>query len=155
MICLETAKALKEAGLEWEPKVGDWFYWNEEPNLVTSCDDIYIWSNVAAWRLECDYLIFAPRLDQLIKEGVKRGYWIAIVLDPAESKVRWEALLYVWWTGDFCELIEKEFLEKGKNDIPAFIHEDPNEAVAQALLWILRREGVKCQSTAISVPYSY
>lgn len=154
MISLETAKALKEAGLEWEPKVGDWFYWNEEPNLVTSCDDIYIWSNVAAWRLECDYLIFAPRLDQLIKEGVKRGYWIAIVPYPTKTKVIWEALLYTWWNGDFCELTEKEFMEGDKSNVPLFVHDFPEEAAAQALLWILqnKREGGINMKTTILCP---
>jgi hypothetical protein len=26
MISLETAKALKEVGFKWEPKMGDWYY---------------------------------------------------------------------------------------------------------------------------------
>lgn len=32
MINLELAKELKEAGLEWEPQVGDMFYWHNGKN---------------------------------------------------------------------------------------------------------------------------
>lgn len=100
MISLETAKALKDAGLVWEPKLGDLFK--------------------------------LPRLDQLLAEIVKNN---------------WGCRLSVLWIEDFpkgyeCLLARTEETEEGKWEEYAqrFVTASPEEAAAQALLWILNQK---------------
>jgi len=134
MISFKTAKALKEAGLEWNAQIGDWFANDLGASIVISPSQ--------EGSVLRRYYFWIPHFDQLLEEGVKRGYWIAIVPYPTKTKVIWEALLYTWWNGDFCELTEKEFMEGDKSNVPLFVHDFPEEAAAQALLWILRKGGI-------------
>ncbi len=142
MISFETAKALKEAGLEWEPKLGDLFntlecieagntsfcIWDEEIQEAydTSGADIDGMHKGSLW---------LPRLDQLLAEIVKNI---------------WGCRLSVLWIEDFpkgyeCLLSRTEETEEGKWEEFAqrFVTASPEEAAAQALLWILRKEATK------------
>jgi hypothetical protein len=142
VISFETAKALKEAGLEWEPKLGDLFntlecieagntsfcIWDEEIQEAydTSGADIDGMHKGSLW---------LPRLDQLLAEIVKNI---------------WGCRLSVLWIEDFptgyeCLLSRREETEEGKWDVYAqrFVMASPEEAAAQALLWILRKETTK------------
>lgn len=121
MISIETARQLKEAGLEWEPKIGDWYHVVrfdgtvvDNPSLVTDC---------TCWPGDED--IWSPRLDQLLANARDRGYeigllpaYLAVVYQLDESEEGW-----LW-------LYEVE-------------REKPDEAAAQALLWILGKEGMR------------
>lgn len=145
MISFETAKALKDAGLEWEPKLGDLFntlecidaentsfgIWDEEMQEAydTPGADIDGMHKGSLW---------LPRLDQLLAEIVKNT---------------WGCRLSVLWIEDFpigyeCLLSRREETEDGKWDVYAqrFVMASPEEAAAQALLWILRREVCSCES---------
>lgn len=121
MISLETARKLKEAGLQWEPQMGDFLYYftvlgttvtwrisviseddNEDSNIVIYIDD-------GDW-------IFAPRLDQLLAEIEKRGWKWSIV--PSRNR--------------YCLIF---------TTVKQFVADSPDEAAALALLWILEQEG--------------
>jgi hypothetical protein len=58
MISLETAKKLKEAGLEWEPQRGDWYYFGDDGELHLL--------RVATPRPVPEVVYSAPRLEQLL-----------------------------------------------------------------------------------------
>ena len=134
MISLEKAKKLKEAGLEWEPQIGDMFYWqngkdwgiirlpSEDAN--NNLDEIRDYIDEGFW-------IFAPRLDQLLAEIEKRGYsWeMRTVIDESQS-VRFNAKniaywIHVWKTGHI------EWEDGFKRAFTS-----PSNAAASALLWI-------------------
>lgn len=76
MLSLELARKLKEAGLEWEPKQGDWFYRKDGVRgFVTDANMGDWWAvfppdgkEVAFCIEEADRFIFASRLDQLLAE---------------------------------------------------------------------------------------
>ena len=135
MISLEKAKKLKEAGLGWEPQIGDMFYWqngkdwgiirlpSEDAN--NNLDEIRDYIDEGFW-------IFAPRLDQLLAEIEKRGYsWeMRTVIDESQS-VRFNAKniaywIHVWKTGHI------EWEDGFKRAFTS-----PSNAAAEALLWIL------------------
>ena len=135
MISLELAQKLKNAGLQWEPKPGDWYHarlW--KPMLIAYQSTIaqYIQvtdtenehlphtrtATIAELLKEND--VWLPRLDQLLAEIEARGYlWnlnkfrCCIISEVDYNNKNWKA--------------EKEF-----KDNPS--HED---AAARALLWIL------------------
>jgi hypothetical protein len=129
VISFETAKALKDAGLVWEPKLGDQIlnphYGKPE---ITMCQNLP--------KIMPSYIIWLPRLDQLLAEIVKNN---------------WGYRLSVLWIEDFpagyeCLLSRREETEEGEWE--EFEHcfdspESPEEAAAQALLWILRKEATK------------
>ena len=134
MISLEMAKKLKAAGLEWEPQIGDMFYWHNgkdwEIDALTSedvndnLDEIRDYIDEGAW-------IFAPRLDQLLAEIEKRGYsWeMRTVIDESQS-VRFNAKniaywIHVWKTGHI------EWEDGFKRAFTSTSY-----AAASALLWI-------------------
>lgn len=129
MLSLETAKRLKELGLRWEPQEGDFLYYHtygEESELGVindsdmgenreeSLDNIY----TGEW-------IFAPRLDQLLAEIEGRGYeWDLHTFDGY-----YEIQIVCYFDGHK----KKELtLMKGS----------PEEAAAQALVWILEQGGL-------------
>jgi hypothetical protein len=113
MISLETAKALKEAGLEWKPRKFDSYF---HPNLRNALIND---PHVPKCGIKPE-LIFAPRLDQLLKEIEKRGYFMDL-LGPYNTG-EWRIIL------------------GGSVSDPHFYADTPEEATAQALLWILRKE---------------
>jgi hypothetical protein len=127
MISLETAKALKDAGLAWEPKIGDTYRQLSDSHLTLIYDANPVkeyWVKKSVWH---------PRLDQLLAEIVKNI---------------WGCRLSVLWIEDFptgyeCLLSRTEETEEGKWE--EFEHcfdspDSPDEAAAQALLWILNQK---------------
>lgn len=110
MINLETARELKDAGLKWEPKRGDWYWvWGTHILDLITFDR----SNLVP-----ENILFAPRLDQLLAELRKHSKFV---------KITWLVMEQKW-----CCVIDAR---------QQFISEEPEEAAAQALLWILRKEG--------------
>jgi len=111
-LSLETAKKLKEAGLQWEPRDGDWYYTEtgkRECIPRVKYHKIY------------DRYIFAPRLDQLLAEIEKRGYAYNFIKIPNEKK-------------SYCSIYGSNHLSGERFDGIG------EEAAAQALLWILKRQ---------------
>jgi hypothetical protein len=123
---LETAQKLKDAGLPWEPQVYDYFKSNhgiENVDSLTLFNGEITYVNHWNWRgdkYRLHGLVWLPRLDQLLAEIEKRGYWWR--LDKISAKDAYNFFLYVpggsrYWESNF-----------------------PEEAAAQALLWILEQE---------------
>lgn len=111
MISLEMARKLKEAGLEWEPKKGDW-YWVFGTNSI---DLITIDRNDIVPKS----IIFLPSLDQLLAEIEKCAYeWC---LEQARDKYRLSL-----WFDQAC--------------VYEFRADTPEDAAAEALLWILSQK---------------
>ena len=121
-ISLETARKLKEAGLAWEPDIttgsneGDLFYW-ENGNLDMVGHRAYH----LLYHLERGRITFAPRLDQLLAEIERRGYWYSLARESESD--------------NYSVMIWKAF---GRIEI--FYATTADEAAALALLWILERE---------------
>ena len=134
MISLEKAKKLKEAGLGWEPQIGDMFYWQNSKDwgidALTSEDANDNLDEIRGY-IDEGFWIFAPRLDQLLAEIEKRGYsWeMRTVIDESQS-VRFNAKniaywIHVWKTGHI------EWEDGFKRAFTS-----PSNAAASALLWI-------------------
>jgi len=71
MISIDKAKILKELGLKWEPKRGDYYLYESLANKET-CVDLIMQDNPGFW---CDAVrTWLPRLDQLLNEIEKLGY---------------------------------------------------------------------------------
>jgi len=130
MINLKTAKALKAAGLVWEPQYGDRFIIPEIfiEGLSGLMDDRLLMSYKASepednWGEFIRVNIFLPRLDQLLGEIEKRGYewtlWVRNKLMPNK------------YTIDIGKATDYGETKRIGADTP-------DEAAAQALLWILR-----------------
>jgi hypothetical protein len=117
MISLETAKALKEAGLEWKPRKFDSYF---HPNLRNALIND---PHVPKCGIKPE-LIFAPRLDQLLKEIEKRVWKWNLWVDEREG-------------GYKCAVV----IPSPIRPIPKVIKANtPEEAAAQALLWILNQK---------------
>jgi len=152
VISLETARKLKEAGLRWEPRAGDCFFdlsWTPTYEVIKHVRRyepeyklIYSWeyfedylSGKRAFRLDKTSLndtIFAPRLEQLLAEIVKRipegtevglEYWNCM----------WQGIEMKWQLG-MGQDKDSYYYEH------EFVADTPEEAAAQALLWILEQE---------------
>ena len=139
MLSLETAKKLKDAGLQWKPQVGDWFY-TQSGNLEfvafkSSLAAEYIKTTngnnehypnsrlmTGAEIMQEDF-VFAPRLDQMLVEIEKRG-WTWMLYAPNDE-------------GKYGIDIGNGSIYDNNKTILA---DSPDEAAAQALLWILERE---------------
>ena len=130
MISLETAKKLKKAGLKWEPETCDTYYWPRKFNnpVVIMHDGFELLKKEQTTK----GITWAPRLSQLLAEIEKRGYTLHLLHQHwgEKDKVGYrECLLY-------------------KDGKPQFERDDIfnssqtwEGAAAQALLWILGREG--------------
>ena len=122
MISLEKAKKLKEAGLGWEPQIGDMFYWQNGKDwgidALTSEDandhleETKDFIDEGAW-------IFAPSLEQLLVEIEKRGYGWKLEKFHAYNLRRME----IYKVNDLLGYFGGNSLE---------------EAAASALLWIYK-----------------
>ena len=144
MISLEIAKKLKEAGLKWEPKAGDWFYRKDGVRgFVTDANMGDWWAvfppdgkEVAFCIEEADRFIFAPRLDQLLAEIDTRGYCFEIS-NMAISSSKPRETLYS------CKVFPKK--RAGVDDDDDFVAYDETliNAAASALLWILEGRAVR------------
>ena len=117
MITIETAKKLKDEGLKWEPKVGDYYYYDSNYQMIKS-------EREAEWIEEdiCNGIpgyYFAPKLDQLLMEIEKQGWQIELV-----KLARWK--MTIWRVAS------------GRSWL--FTGETFEEATADALLWLLEQE---------------
>lgn len=117
---LDKARTLKEAGLEWEPKRGDF--------CVTEWGDILL---IAHDKDEyVNHCLWLPRLDQLLAEIEKRGYGWKLSASTYPKvylsyKYRLELTAYIRTNGR--DHITQE----------SFWANSPENAAAEALLWIL------------------
>lgn len=112
LLSLETAKALKEAGLKWEPVLGDLFVADYNNGLGPTPVDVVKTNNFGEPGPEYMWL---PHLGQL---------WVEI-----------EAQGYDWFLKtDYCYVVNN------KNQAQGIYADTPEEAAAQALLWILKAE---------------
>jgi hypothetical protein len=131
MIKLETARKLKEAGLSWEPKVGDLFYWESNNDGwkidAFTIDDIEDNLEEVKDCLENEEWLPCPRLDQLLGEIEARGYWWELYKNPMQFP-----------TGSYDIQISQGIDFKYHTPLAT---DSPEEAAAQALLWILEQEG--------------
>lgn len=126
MIGLETARKLKEAGLKWEPKVGDWIY-NHHGFISQTTLDCIGKTEVSQWiAIAKDYcnrtVDFAPRLDQMLTEIEGQGYGWAL-----DGSVNNPAGNYNCWV--VC-----------KGNCECFFADSPEEAAALALFWIYEQK---------------
>lgn len=126
MLRLETAKALKEAGLKWEPEIGDNFKaYNGIIQMAIKRNADVVETNFGRFPKETMRAdsIWLPRLDQLLADIEVRGWTWVLYAPNDEGK---------------CGIdIGKETL--CRSNLLA-MGDSPEEAAAQALLWILRQE---------------
>ena len=124
MISLETAKKLKEAGLEWEPKFGDYYKIPVvfEDGMTEVMDIKQVMSyhkNPEEWEESINSFVFIPRLDQLLAEIERLGWKYELRNDEA-------GIDYVCFV-----------FSEGYNE---YAHANtPTNAAAEALLWIYER----------------
>lgn len=129
MLSLDTANKLKEAGLPWELKEGDFVYYHtygkEEVALgVISDSDMGERKEESLDNIYTGEWIIAPRLDQLLAEIEGRGY-IWKLRNRSDNHY-------------FIELLR----HNGKGFVQCY-HEEtdsPDEAAAAARIWILEQE---------------
>lgn len=125
MISVETAKKLKEAGLEWKPRcLGDEYRTPEKTiGIICACTCEQETDGYYQER------IWLPRLDELLAEIEKRGWQIELV-----KYARWRITIWkIQW--------RKQGL---------FIGETPGEVAAKALIWLLKQNestNVSCTET--------
>lgn len=125
---LETAQKLKDAGLPWMPELLDTYVFTkfEESGELSVCiPKTYESVNNLNGLLLIDAedetgLLWLPRLDQLLAEIEKRGYFMD--LSGPYNTGEWRIIL------------------GGSVSDPHFYADTPEEAAAQALLWILEQE---------------
>jgi len=80
MISIDKSKQLKELGLQWEPQEGDWYkpdYWYDPVLLKADTIRLTDKENVGRFKRisEDEKTIWLPRLDQLLIEIEKLGYY--------------------------------------------------------------------------------
>jgi len=137
MISQEKALALKEAGLQWEPKPGDWYSYPEgKPCLVAFQSTISEYIQVTNTTDESfpntrlmtisellkEKTVWLPRLDQLLAEIEKLGWEYSVGLWSERTHQRYE-----------CVVVKS-------NKRLVFFGETPKDAVTDALLWILKND---------------
>lgn len=129
MIGLELAKKLKEAGLEWEPQIGDMFYFKTFKDWgIDAINSEDVNNNLDETRdfIEEGFWILAPRLDQLLAEIEKRGFiWALDVSATNGNKV-------IGYAMNIATSLDWEEEEEFRSDFP-------EEAATEALLWICDR----------------
>lgn len=154
MISLETAKALKKAGLPWEPKMGDWYYFGD------SAENQSLFINPSEKEVP-EGIYFAPRLDQLLAEIEKRGYDIDL-MHFAINKNNNDQIDDPVWSCEVNKFLGFKQVDNGEPKLiihnkdgsnqevnvnkhfkehrltNCFDADSPDEAAAQALLWILK-----------------
>ena len=135
MISLEMAQKLKDAGLAWEPKEGDFYYY--EYNRI----EVKVIHGIPSHEPELymgfgDHAFFAPSLDQLLAEVGKRGWkWVIYSTTPEITK-----------STEIYELLEDEKLYHCSvmRDKQEYINgrHTPDDAAAEGLLWIISQKEV-------------
>jgi hypothetical protein len=137
MLSLEKAKKLKDAGLKWRPKLGDMFYYrrfgNDEEGEIAFADkeDVKNQDETQHY-IETGHWVWVPHLDQMLAWIGKCGYSFNIgsemVLDTYTGE--WKP------TGKYMCCCG----HTGKDAVGEFKALFLDEAVAQAVLWILEQE---------------
>ena len=121
MISLEKAKKLKEAGLEWEPQIGDWFVSpNRIVEMVTKQNHRRIFTNFGSYPMRQEALkemVLVPRLEQLLAKIRELGYKWFLETDTERY---------------FIRVVEI----KKPNNFHVIFSDSPANAAASALLWI-------------------
>jgi hypothetical protein len=122
MISLEKARALKEAGLEWDLQEGDWF---SEPTFAGGRTDT-LFGQGFEWDDDDDKNnedhVWLPRLDQLLAEIEKRG-WMWDLRQWSEP-------------GKYVIFITRQ----EKFERYHSVSDAPEDAAADALLYLLGQE---------------
>lgn len=123
MLSLETAKKLKDAGMQWEPNYADLYQL-----IIEGIENIYCYDESILACLEINRYnpTWIPRLDQLLAEIEKRGY-------------NWNIGSGEFWP-DKPKYCMGLFGEEGQYIKGQFYGDSPDESAAQALLWILEQE---------------
>jgi hypothetical protein len=149
MISLETAKKLKDAGLQWEPKEGDcwcngmWMAINYYLELVTG------------HLLVKKQAIWLPSLDQLLAEIEGRGFDVDL-MHFATNRENTGQINVPSWSCEINRFIGL-FMQADGSDSEVNVHgvweeqrlnesfdaDTPTEAAAQALLWIYEQRRQK------------
>lgn len=127
MISLELARELKNSGLKWEPKVGDWLYYDDRLELLDkeNLESTKRLHNLTTKHQEYQDMapVFAPTLPQLLAEIEGRGYVWEIHQLESIFKLRYE-----------CSV-------KSNNKKHSLYADTLEDATGQALLWILKGVG--------------
>jgi hypothetical protein len=117
MISLDKARELKEAGLVWEPKEGDWYYSNNtKTTILADFDRAGDIISLAAQKSP-GWLVWLPSLSQLLAEIEARG--IMYKLGCARGNYRIDVSDGILFVGGFDA-------------------DTPDNAAADALIWILK-----------------
>ena len=120
-ISLDTARKLKDAGLKWEPETCDTYYWPRKFNNPVQV--MHRDFDLLQKEQDTKGIVWAPRLSQLLAEIERREYvWnLRGYTDEDGRRTCWADL-------------ELGYVHKNFG-----LEDTPEEAVAQALLWILGR----------------
>jgi len=114
MISLEMARKLKDAGLKWEPEMGDVYYGR---------GTLFDWDfALLKEEQKTKGIVWAPRLHQILAEIVAQGYGYNLSSPFRDGKYD----CMVW--------------EDGCGPRKIITANTPEQAAAEALLWILQRE---------------
>ncbi len=117
MISMEKARELKSAGLAWEPKQFDFYH-----NTNNKQDDIIVLNKQAIADAGKVNLIWLPSLSQLLAEIEARGY-------------EWDLSYKARDKGYLCAVFSGKLSFNWWSKIAT-----PENAAADALLWILKQE---------------
>ncbi len=117
MISLEKAQELKEAGLVWKPQQGDW-------RKIPNSSEKYLQIFKHTEHIDLEISVWLPSLSQLL----------------AEIEARYP---YLWQAGRVeSGRYEMALMDCGYN-VTSFEADTPEDACADALLWILKQEEAK------------
>lgn len=134
MITTELAMKLRDAGLKWEPQVGDQYTFEplivqplvkrpNQPPFLTITADCYSLNNPCAvrrYRTPPPHSVWLPRQEQLLAEISRRS--VEAVCEPAGTEQQGEFRCTISTTGQPPR---------------SFWGATPEEATGQALLWII------------------
>ena len=132
MIGVELSRELREAGLLWEPKVGDWWHGDHGVKVLSQSKfDKWVEWNKTRKRLVWTHkgMLWLPSLSQLLAEIEKRSYSWEMGLTTTKGG---PLMPGEWKSGYWVEIFKSNksvYLEDAGT---------PEEAAGKALLWILR-----------------
>lgn len=117
MIKLETAKKLKNLGLEWEQVFGDWF-WCDRNNRI------FLKSSLGLNSKDGDET-YMPNLGQLLTEIENQG---------------WKWQMRALTMPEYCIQLRSKNILNGLIWGDGFYADSPEEATAQALIWVYNQK---------------
>ncbi len=123
-LLIEKARELKEAGLKWSWKPGDFFVlcWEENPETESAIRVCYKGFSGDYYGDKED--IWIPRLDQLLEEIMVRSY-----------RIKLESFIGVFKNRDYCVTVDA-----GRKRKAFWSRSSLEDATADALLWLLDME---------------